>query len=95
MKIDKEVIERLGVLSQISILESEEDAFIDRLSKMADAIAPITEVDCSDIATMCNPFDATQRLRADEVTEENHRDDYQKCTEHTEKGLYLVPQVIE
>ena len=35
------------------------------------------------------------RLRDDEVTEENRRDDYQLPAPKVQDGLYLVPQVIE
>jgi len=35
------------------------------------------------------------RLRDDEVTEANRRDDYQRNAPATQDGLYLVPKVIE
>jgi aspartyl-tRNA(Asn)/glutamyl-tRNA(Gln) amidotransferase subunit C len=37
----------------------------------------------------------SQRFRADEVTEENERDDIQKNAPKVENGYYLVPKVIE
>jgi aspartyl-tRNA(Asn)/glutamyl-tRNA(Gln) amidotransferase subunit C len=36
-----------------------------------------------------------QRLRADEVTETDRRDLYQRNAPAAEAGLYLVPKVIE
>jgi aspartyl-tRNA(Asn)/glutamyl-tRNA(Gln) amidotransferase subunit C len=44
---------------------------------------------------MANPLDAVQRLRADEVTEENRREAYQAIAPAVENGLYLVPRVVE
>ena len=44
---------------------------------------------------MANPLDATQRLRADEVTETNRRDAFQAIAPAVENGLYLVPKVID
>ena len=44
---------------------------------------------------MAHPLDATQRLRADEVTETNQRDAYQSVAPATQDGLFLVPKVIE
>ena len=44
---------------------------------------------------MANPLDATQRLRADEVTEANQREAFQAIAPAVENGLYLVPRVIE
>ncbi|MGM7368829.1 Asp-tRNA(Asn)/Glu-tRNA(Gln) amidotransferase subunit GatC, partial [Acinetobacter baumannii] len=42
-----------------------------------------------------SPFDNPQPLRADVVTESNHRDEYQAVAPATQDGLYLVPRVIE
>ena len=36
-----------------------------------------------------------QRLRADEVSSGNARDEYQRNAPQVEAGLYLVPRVIE
>lgn len=44
---------------------------------------------------MAHPMDASQRLRADQVTETNQRDYFQKHAPATESGLYLVPRVID
>ena len=52
-------------------------------------------VDTSDIEPMANPLDATQLLRADEVTEGNRRDAFQAIAPAVENGLYLVPKVID
>jgi aspartyl-tRNA(Asn)/glutamyl-tRNA(Gln) amidotransferase subunit C len=52
-------------------------------------------VDTSAVSAMAHPFDAGQRLRADQITETNQRDYYQKIAPATQNGLYLVPKVIE
>ena len=52
-------------------------------------------VDTSGVEPLAHPLETTQRLRADEVTEANHRDDYQAIAPAVENGLYLVPRVIE
>jgi aspartyl-tRNA(Asn)/glutamyl-tRNA(Gln) amidotransferase subunit C len=44
---------------------------------------------------MANPLDAVQKLRPDEVTEGNRRDDFQAIAPAVENGLYLVPRVVE
>jgi aspartyl-tRNA(Asn)/glutamyl-tRNA(Gln) amidotransferase subunit C len=51
--------------------------------------------DTRDVEPMANPLDAVQRLRADEVTEENRREAYQAIAPAVENGLYLVPRVVE
>jgi aspartyl-tRNA(Asn)/glutamyl-tRNA(Gln) amidotransferase subunit C len=37
----------------------------------------------------------TQRMRADEVSEEDHHERYQANAPQVQAGLYLVPKVIE
>jgi len=44
---------------------------------------------------MSHALDVVQRLRPDEVTETDRRDDFQKGAPAVENGLYLVPKVIE
>ena len=52
-------------------------------------------VDTSGIEPLAHPLEATQRLRADTVTEQNQRDAYQAVAPAVENGLFLVPKVIE
>jgi aspartyl-tRNA(Asn)/glutamyl-tRNA(Gln) amidotransferase subunit C len=58
-------------------------------------IDQMQSVDTSAVSAMAHPFDAGQRLRADQITETNQRDYYQKIAPATQNGLYLVPKVIE
>jgi aspartyl-tRNA(Asn)/glutamyl-tRNA(Gln) amidotransferase subunit C len=44
---------------------------------------------------MAHPLDASQRLRPDEVTEQDRREAYQSVAPQKQDGLYLVPKVIE
>ena len=52
-------------------------------------------VDTTGIEPLAHPLEASQRLRADVVTETNHREAYQSIAPAVEDGLYLVPKVIE
>jgi aspartyl-tRNA(Asn)/glutamyl-tRNA(Gln) amidotransferase subunit C len=44
---------------------------------------------------MAHPLNASQRLRADVVTELDDRDHVQENAGAVQDGLYLVPKVIE
>ena len=48
-----------------------------------------------DVLPMAHPLNMSQRLRADEVTEPNERDELQKNAPSVENGYYLVPKVLE
>ena len=58
-------------------------------------ILPLTALACCLSAPAAQAQDLAQRLRADEVTEVDRRDAFQAIAPDTEKGLYLVPQVME
>ncbi len=58
-------------------------------------VSQMQAVDTSAIEPMANPLDATQRLRADVVTETDRRAEFQAIAPAVEEGLYLVPKVID
>ena len=47
------------------------------------------------VPPMAHPLSMSQRLRADEVTESDQREQFQRIAPRVEAGLYLVPKVIE
>ena len=95
MKIDNKTVEWLAFLAHLNVEESQIESEVARLKDMAEVIGAIKEAETEGVKPMKNPFDATLTLRADVVTEENHRDERQTLSERVENGLYLVPQVIE
>jgi aspartyl-tRNA(Asn)/glutamyl-tRNA(Gln) amidotransferase subunit C len=44
---------------------------------------------------MAHPYNETQRLRPDTVTEVNDREHIQQNTELADGGMYLVPKVLD
>ena len=53
------------------------------------------DANTDDVTPMAHPVDTAQPLRADEVTESDQRDEFQRNAPAVENGLYLVPKVIE
>ena len=60
-----------------------------------DMIDAMQAVDTAGVEPLAHPLEATQRLRADVVSETNQREAYQAIAPAVENGLYLVPKVIE
>lgn len=58
-------------------------------------IDALQAVDTTGVEPMTHAGDLVLRLRVDEVTEPDRRDDYQRCAPAVDHGLYLVPRVIE
>ena len=55
----------------------------------------MNSVDTTDIAPLAHPLDLFSRLRIDEVTESDQRENFQENTVETKDGYYLVPKVID
>jgi len=95
MSIEQDEIEKIAALARIRI---EDDQMADVTARITDILAMVDTLqaaDTRDVKPMANPLDAVQRLRADEVTETNRREEFQAIAPAVENGLYLVPKVIE
>jgi len=95
MALDNETVHTIARLARIKIEPSELDKTRNALENILDLVAQMEAVDTTGIEPMTHPFDATMRLRADEVTETNQRDKFQAVAPSAERGLYLVPKVID
>jgi aspartyl-tRNA(Asn)/glutamyl-tRNA(Gln) amidotransferase subunit C len=79
----------------MDIQESEISDVEEKLTKIIDFVDQLQSIDTDEIEPMAHPLSQTQRLRADKVAEENNRDKIQKNTKSVERGMYIVPKVIE
>lgn len=95
MALDNTDVEKIAHLARLQISESDTLEVAQRITNILDMIDQMQDVDTANVTPMAHPFDASQRLRPDVVTETDQRDDYQKIAPATQDGLYLVPKVIE
>lgn len=95
MSISPEEVLKIANLARLQIKQDEVDQYATDLSDIINLVEQMNAVDTKDILPMAHPLDATQRLREDKVTEEDQRDKFQTVAPSAEKGLYLVPKVIE
>lgn len=95
MKVDPSVVTSMADLAQLQIEEEDLQENIDSMSNILALVDQMQSVDTSAVEPMANPIDAVQTLRPDEVTESNHREEFQSIAPATEDGFYLVPKVIE
>ena len=95
MAIDASEVQKVAHLARLAIDDNSVEATAGTISKILDLVSKMDAVDTSNVEPLANPLDATQRLRADEVTETNQREQLQSCAPAVEKGLFLVPRVIE
>ncbi len=95
MAIGQDEIEKIAELARIRIAPDQIGDVTRRITEILGMVDQLQAVDTREIEPMANPLDAVQRLRADEVTEENRREAFQAIAPAVENGLYLVPRVVE
>ncbi len=95
MALERTEVEKIAHLARLGLNEAEIPQTTATLNNILGLIDAMQAVDTSGIEPLAHPLEATQRLRADVVTELNQRDAYQAIAPAVENGLYLVPKVIE
>ncbi len=95
MSLEKNDIEKIAHLARLGIDDADIPDYARNLSDILDLVEQMSAVDTRGVTPMAHPLDAQQRLRADEVTEVNQREQLQANAPQMEAGLFLVPQVIE
>jgi aspartyl-tRNA(Asn)/glutamyl-tRNA(Gln) amidotransferase subunit C len=101
MSISNVDVEKIAKLARIRIDANDIAEVSQRLGNILAMADRLQAIDTTGITPMANPLDATQRLRADVVTEPTGdaaikaRDAFLAIAPSSADGLYLVPKVIE
>jgi len=95
LSINKDEIKYLSLLSRMDIDKNEIKDIEEKLTKIIDFVDQLQTISTDNIEPMAHPLNQSQRLRIDEVTETNDRENIQKNAQQIEKGMYLVPKVID
>ncbi|MCP5418460.1 MAG: Asp-tRNA(Asn)/Glu-tRNA(Gln) amidotransferase subunit GatC [Chromatiaceae bacterium] len=95
MSLQRSDVENIAHLARLAVNDVELDAVAADLSTILQLVEQMNVVDTTGVVPMAHPLQMSQRLRPDEVSETDQRDRFQTIAPATEKGLYLVPKVIE
>ena len=95
MALERSEVEKIAHLARLGLNEAEIPQTTATLNNILGLIDAMQAVDTEGVEPLAHPLEATQRLRADQVTERNQRDAYQAVAPAVQDGLYLVPKVIE
>lgn len=95
MSLDRSDVEKIAHLARLSLEEAQVDAYVQELSNILGLVERLEGADTEHVEAMAHPLHMAQRLRDDEVTEVDRRDEHQAIAPSVESGLYLVPRVIE
>ena len=95
MALERSDVEKIAHLARLGLNDADIPRTTEALNSILGLIDQMQAVDTTGIEPLAHPLAASQRLRADVVTESNHREAYQSIAPAVENGLYLVPKVIE
>ena len=95
MALDKSELEKIAHLARLHITKAESEEVMLRITDILALIDEMQSINTNDVAPLAHPLDLLQRLRTDEITERDYRDELQSIAPEAQEGLYLVPKVIE
>ena len=99
MPLSSHELARIAALARLELGPAESERMLTQLNGFFDTVAQMRAVDTSGVLPLEHPFatvgDMALRLRADAVSEPDNRDANQRSAPAVERGLFLVPRVIE
>jgi len=95
MSLSATDVQRIAMLARIELDGDEAARTLDQLNAVFGLIERLQAVDTTGVEPMTHPQAMALRLRDDAVTETDQRQAYQASAPSVERGLYLVPKVIE
>jgi aspartyl-tRNA(Asn)/glutamyl-tRNA(Gln) amidotransferase subunit C len=99
MALTSQDIARIANLARLELNPSESERMLTQINGFFDIVEKMRAVDTSGVEPLSHPVAAIQdvalRLREDVASEPNNREANQRSAPAVERGLFLVPKVIE
>ncbi|MBU3694126.1 MAG: Asp-tRNA(Asn)/Glu-tRNA(Gln) amidotransferase subunit GatC [Rhodocyclaceae bacterium] len=95
MPLAPDDVRKVARLARLAIADDEVAPTLDTLNRTLDLIGQMQAVDTTGVEPMSHAHDVSLRLRPDAVTEPDCRDALMANAPAAERGLFLVPRVIE
>ena len=95
MGISTQEVSAIAKLARLAIAPEDIPGYAEQLSGILALVARMNEIDTTAVLPLAHPLDLSARLRPDAVTESDQRELFQSLAPEVDRGLYLVPKVIE
>lgn len=95
MSLSTEDVKRIAYLARVEVSEQEAAALLPQLSNILNLVEQMQAVNTEGIEPMSHAQDVSLRTREDKVTEQDRHQAFQVVAPKVERGLYLVPKVID
>ena len=99
MSLTPNDIARIANLARLELRNDESERMLTQLNGFFDIVETMRAVDTTGLQPLAHPIETIQamalRLRDDMASEPNQREANQRSAPAVERGLFLVPKVIE
>jgi aspartyl-tRNA(Asn)/glutamyl-tRNA(Gln) amidotransferase subunit C len=99
MALTPQDIARIANLARLELTSTESERMLTQINGFFDVVEKMRAVDTTGVEPLSHPLAAVQdvalRLREDVASEPNQREANQRSAPAVERGLFLVPKVIE
>ncbi len=99
MALSPQDVSRIAHLARLELKADEQAGMLGQLNEFFSIVEQMSAVDTSGVEPLYTPLSVLRqvplRLRDDAVTEIDRREANQRSAPAVERGLYLVPRVIE
>lgn len=99
MSLNAQDIARIANLARLELQPDESERMLAQINGFFAIVEKMRAVDTAGVEPLTHPVAAVQevalRLREDVASEPNQREENQKSAPAVERGLFLVPKVIE
>ncbi len=99
MALTNDDIARIANLARLELKDAERTRMLGQINGFFDIVERMQAVDTRGVVPLAHPSEVaaeiTLRLREDRVTEPDAREANQRSAPAVERGLFLVPKVIE
>jgi len=99
MSLTSSDIARMANLARLELKPDESERLLSQMNDFFSIVEKMRAVDTAGVTPLAHPAavlaDVALRLRADTVSEPNQREANQRSAPAVDRGLFLVPKVIE
>ncbi|STY29112.1 glutamyl-tRNA(Gln) amidotransferase subunit C [Legionella wadsworthii] len=95
MTLSAKDLEKIAQLAYLDTAQEHSSKLMDDLNAIMNFVDQLGSLNTQDIEPLFHPLALNQRLRPDNITENNCLNQLKKQAPHFEQDLYLVPQVID
>lgn len=95
MSFETKEIKKIAHLARLAISNDQANSLVNDFNNIIGFVEKMKQSDTENVKPLSHPYDISQPVRDDQVTEKNERQSLQSIAPDTKAGLYIVPQFIE